>query len=108
MRIYVLCLRVSDKVVKRSDATPWGGPYSSSKAALHSLTDTLDMELRPLGVHVMLIALDSTRSNIAANGAVPELPDNTFYAAFRNSLAARPSASQERNGVTPTSEAAHR
>lgn len=37
-------------------ATPWSGVYSSSKAALHSWTDALRMELQPFNVHVMLVA----------------------------------------------------
>lgn len=36
--------------------TPWAGVYASSKAALHSWTNTLRMEVKGLGVNVMLIA----------------------------------------------------
>jgi 1-acylglycerone phosphate reductase len=37
-------------------APPLQGIYSSSKAALHSLTDTLRCELKPLGISVVLVA----------------------------------------------------
>ena len=45
--------------------TPWTGIYNASKAALHSYTETLEMECRPLGVNVMLVAPGSIVSNIA-------------------------------------------
>jgi short-subunit dehydrogenase len=32
------------------------GIYCLSKAAIHSMTDTLRMELQPFGVHVMVVA----------------------------------------------------
>lgn len=32
------------------------GIYCLSKAAIHSMTDTLRMELKPFGVHVMVVA----------------------------------------------------
>lgn len=37
-------------------STPWNGVYCASKAAVHSLTDALRMEMKPFGVDVMLIA----------------------------------------------------
>jgi NAD(P)-dependent dehydrogenase (short-subunit alcohol dehydrogenase family) len=36
-------------------ATPLFGPYSSSKFALEAMSDALRMELRPFGIHVVLI-----------------------------------------------------
>lgn len=36
--------------------TPWTSVYSSSKAALHSWSDALRMEVKGLGVNVMLVA----------------------------------------------------
>lgn len=45
--------------------TPWTGIYNASKAALHSYAETLEMECRPLGVKVMLVAPGSIVSNIA-------------------------------------------
>ena len=36
-------------------ASPWGGCYCASKAALHSVTNSLRMEVKPLGLQVMLV-----------------------------------------------------
>jgi 1-acylglycerone phosphate reductase len=74
-----------------NSATPWYGPYSSSKAALHSLSDTLDMELRPFGIKVMLLALGMIRSNISANvAAIHDFqPAVSFYDKYRENINAR-------------------
>jgi 1-acylglycerone phosphate reductase len=60
------------------------------------LTDTLDMELRPLGLRVLLIAPGMIRSNIATNqtAAWAGLSEGSLYAAFRPSIEARLSVSQ--------------
>jgi 1-acylglycerone phosphate reductase len=52
-----------------TSATPWSGPYNASKAALSSHTDTLDMELRPFNVTVMLLIAGFARTWIADNFA---------------------------------------
>lgn len=46
-------------------ATPFQGFYNASKAALHSYTDTLRMECRPLKLKVILVAPGSIKSNIS-------------------------------------------
>ncbi|KAH8119899.1 NAD-binding protein [Phellopilus nigrolimitatus] len=77
--------------------TPWNGIYCASKAALHSLTEVLQMECTPLGISVMLLAPGSVKSNLAENHAkVFTLPPASLYRASWT-------RSQEQ-GSMPTSE----
>jgi len=48
-------------------ASPYSGPYSASKAALHAWSDSLRMELAPFGVKVMVVTPGAIRSSIADN-----------------------------------------
>lgn len=75
--------------------TPWNGVYCASKAALHSITETLQMECRPLGVSVMLMAIGAVKSNLATNHArVFALPPTTLYGAFYKAIVQRMHISQ--------------
>jgi NAD(P)-dependent dehydrogenase (short-subunit alcohol dehydrogenase family) len=47
-------------------ALPFGGPLNSSKAAFESLNDSLRMELRPWGIHVVLVSPGSIRTSAEA------------------------------------------
>ncbi|KAF5371428.1 hypothetical protein D9757_010004 [Collybiopsis confluens] len=68
--------------------TPWTGMYNASKAALHSYTETLEMECRPLGVNVMLVAPGGIVSNIANNAAKTdhEPSPDSLYKSFTSSI----------------------
>lgn len=89
-------------------ATPWNGLYSASKAALHMITDVLDMECRPFNVRVMLISPGGIRSNISANQASRlVLPDDTLYKKYLPNIIARMHASQTPNSM-PAEEFARR
>lgn len=48
-------------------ASPFGGIYSASKAALLSLTDALRLELEPFGVHVTYCASGAIKSAFSDN-----------------------------------------
>ncbi|KIJ41747.1 hypothetical protein M422DRAFT_255057 [Sphaerobolus stellatus SS14] len=50
-------------------------PYASSKAAVHAITDPLIEELRPLGIHVLLIQPGSIRTQMVPNSQLK--PANT-------------------------------
>ena len=43
----------------------WGAPYNAVKAALHTYSDTLRVELAPLGVRVITVVTGGVKSNIA-------------------------------------------
>lgn len=66
---------------------PWSGGYAATKAAMHSLSQTLSMELRPLGIRVLNVAPGGVRSRIADNGVgrVPLLPDS-LWAGYRDTI----------------------
>jgi 1-acylglycerone phosphate reductase len=77
---------------------PFSGPYNASKAALSALTDTLDMELRPFGIHVMLLSTGLVRSHIADNYASHtgvKLPSESAYSAYSEQVEGRLHLSQE-------------
>ncbi|CAO3678493.1 unnamed protein product [Umbelopsis vinacea] len=83
-------------------STPWSGIYCLSKAAIHSMTDTLRMELKPFGVDAMVVAPGSIKSNFGevAKSTI-SLPAESLYRKFRKSIEARAIASQGPK-ATPT------
>jgi NAD(P)-dependent dehydrogenase (short-subunit alcohol dehydrogenase family) len=80
--------------------TPFAGAYCSSKAALHSLTDALRMELRPFGIHVVSIQPGVVRSSFGDHAeAAVQLPETSIYAPVERGIRARAQAGQR--GATP-------
>jgi short-subunit dehydrogenase len=78
--------------------TPWNGIYCASKAALHSISEVLQMECRPFNIDVMLVAPGAVKSNIAKNQeAIFELPPNSLYADYLENILNRLHASQASN-----------
>ncbi|CDO73060.1 hypothetical protein BN946_scf185007.g114 [Trametes cinnabarina] len=62
---------------------PFAGIYASSKAAVHSLTETLYMECIPLGIAVVLVNAGGARTNIIKNmGQQFDIPSTTLYAPY--------------------------
>lgn len=81
--------------------TPFAGPYCASKAALHSLSDALRMELKPFGIEVLMVQPGGIQSNLGA-GAKAQTGQHQWklYARFAEGIARRAGASQEH--ATPT------
>ncbi|HLR17343.1 MAG TPA: SDR family oxidoreductase [Alcanivoracaceae bacterium] len=83
--------------------TPFSGAYCATKAALHSLSDAMRMELAPFGIEVITImpgAIESEFGNNAARSLADTLPANSVYQPVKQHIAARANASQQNS--TPT------
>ena len=85
-------------------STPLGGAYSSSKAAVVSLSDALRVELRPYNVRVVTLCPGAIRSRIGDNASQRmDLDALKLYAPFKAAVLARATASQSPKS-TPTDE----
>lgn len=83
--------------------TPWAGAYSSSKAALHSLSDALRMELLPFGIRVVMVQPGGVRSAFGEHAeAAIRLPENSVYLPVADGIRARSQAGQQ--GATPVED----
>jgi NAD(P)-dependent dehydrogenase (short-subunit alcohol dehydrogenase family) len=80
--------------------TPFAAAYCSSKAAVHSLTDALRMELAPFGIHVVSIQPGGVRSSFGEHAeAAMRLPQDSIYQPVEAGIRARAQAGQQ--GATP-------
>ncbi|KAI9828944.1 MAG: hypothetical protein M1819_006443 [Sarea resinae] len=77
----------------------FGSAYNASKAALHSYSNTLRVELEPFGVKVLTLITGGVKSQIAR--VERELPPTSLYNPIAASYARRVTHSQE--GAMPSS-----
>jgi len=83
--------------------TPFAAAYCSSKAAIHSLTDALRMELAPFGIHVVSIQPGGVRSSFGNHAeAAIRLPDDSIYRPVEAGIRARAQAGQK--GAMPAEQ----
>jgi len=76
--------------------TPFAAAYCSSKAAVHSITDALRMELAPFGIHVVSIQPGGVRSSFGDSAeAAIRLPENSIYKPVERGIRARAQAGQQ-------------
>jgi 1-acylglycerone phosphate reductase len=59
--------------------TPWLGLYSCSKAAVSMASDTLRLEMKPLGVRVINAMVGMVETNFGDNLVDVILPNDSFY-----------------------------
>jgi NAD(P)-dependent dehydrogenase (short-subunit alcohol dehydrogenase family) len=81
--------------------TPFAGSYCSSKAALHSLSDALRMELAPFGIRVITVQPGGVKSSFGDNAEQGlRLPEGSPWLPVKSGIVARAQAGQQ--GATPT------
>jgi NAD(P)-dependent dehydrogenase (short-subunit alcohol dehydrogenase family) len=84
-------------------ATPFAGAYCSSKAAIHSLSDALRMELAPFAIRVVCIQPGGVRSSFGNHAEKAlRLPPGSLYLPVADGVRARAQAGQK--GATPAEE----
>ncbi|XRM46641.1 hypothetical protein ABZX51_009671 [Aspergillus tubingensis] len=66
--------------------TPWIGIYSSSKSAMSNLSETLRLELAPLGVSVATLMIGTVTTPFHANEPTFTLPPSSRYAAIAQTI----------------------
>ncbi|KAF2016975.1 NAD(P)-binding protein [Aaosphaeria arxii CBS 175.79] len=78
----------------------WASAYSASKAALHAFSDTLRVELAPLGVRVVNVITGGVTSNIAR--VHRELPADSYSLPIKDDYERRLTFSQQLGMDTQT------
>jgi 1-acylglycerone phosphate reductase len=71
----------------------FGSVYNASKAALHAYSNTLRVEMEPLGVKVITIVTGGVKSRISRVGRV--LPEDSYYSELEEQYKKRQGHSQE-------------
>jgi NADP-dependent 3-hydroxy acid dehydrogenase YdfG len=77
-------------------ATPFGGAYCGTKAAIHLLSDALRMELAPFGIRVTTVQPGAIESDFGATAAhgIERYRDGSLYSGVFDSIESRAGASQ--------------
>ena len=79
-------------------STPFSGVYCASKAAFHSLSEVMRMELAPLGIHVMTVypgAVSSSFGENASKQLMGVLASDSLYADVADAIEKRATISMQ-------------
>ena len=89
-------------------ATPFGGAYCGSKAAIHLISDSLRMEMAPFGIQVIEVQPGAIESSFGerASKAIDRYRKGSLYSQIYDAIEARAGASQE--GSMPAAKFARR
>ncbi|KAI8066676.1 putative short-chain dehydrogenase [Gongronella butleri] len=103
-----MALRGSGKIVNVGSIvgyvnTPYTGIYGMSKAALHSMSDVLRVELAPFNVQVTVVAPGAVTSNFGkAAITTVTVPEDSLYKPVSDKIFERANISQAPGMTTPT------
>ena len=78
--------------------TPFSGAYCATKAAFHSLSDALRMELAPFNIQVVTVqpgAIESSFGRTATRELIRTLPEDSMYEPVAKAIRKRAGASQD-------------
>lgn len=88
--------------------TPWAGSYCASKAMVHAMSDSLRLELKPFGIHVIKVLPGAIKSNFGkANTEKLGLQEWKLYGEFKEAIAERARASQGTRATDASELARH-
>ena len=83
--------------------TPFAGAYCSSKAALHSLSDALRMELAPFDIRLVMVQPGGVKSSFGDHAEEAlQLPEDSVYKPIEKGIRDRAQAGQQ--GAEPAAE----
>ena len=81
--------------------TPFSGVYCASKAALHSLSDALRLELAPFGISVLTVQPGAIASEFGNNAsAAITMAEDSWFKPWEKAVQARATASQKASSTS--------
>ena len=80
---------------------PFSGLYCASKFALEGMSESLRLETRPFGIHVVLVEPGDFRTQITAKRCVAEASQNSAYRTAFDKFEVSWSPHKQRRGAYP-------